>query len=146
MADDYDRFRRFHAAMMGEPAPGMGVPPTAFVGACIEKAISILERYFPEDAALLRMGEKCITQAHSPNGWMTRPMGEMIHSVERAVAEMRNPHPTSTEHRRAIHAYLCIVGLQSHEIRALSAWSREWEAQEDLVGWLKSLSGCPEVA
>jgi hypothetical protein len=142
---EYEDFCRFKTAMMGEIVPGKGEKPTPFVNACIDRALAILEQYFPEDAEALRAGWICSTMAHSPNGWMTRPMGGMLRGVEKKVTEMRNPHPKDTDARRNMHAYFCMLGIESMQINELSAWGRGFPKKGGMVIWMKSLPGCPEA-
>jgi len=114
----------------------------SFTDACIEHVIARLELYFPTDAALLREGERCATQAHSPNGWMTRPMGRMLQLCENSVARMRNPHPCDSVERNNIHAWFEIVLVADLENKELGAWGRDCRPTREVIAsteaWLRS--------
>ena len=55
--------------------------PGPSINACIEQAIDILSKYFPEDAALLREGLPCQTPPYPTNSWLARPMGRLLRVV-----------------------------------------------------------------
>jgi len=123
---------------------------TIFVDACIERAISRLEIYFPEDAARLRTGGQCVTTAHSKNGWLTRPMGRMLSLVEGAVSRMRNPHAASSYEYQAKCAWFEILEISDLENKELAAWGRRCRPTKEVItateAWSRSQPGCPEVA
>lgn len=96
----------------------------SIVEACIEQAIEVLERYFPEDAALLREGQPCKTTPYPKNSWLARPMGRLLHVVPHCVGEMRNPHPTSSAGWNEMRARHLLEGVLACERKERLAWGR----------------------
>jgi hypothetical protein len=99
--------------------------PGPSINACIEQAIDILSKYFPEDAALLREGLPCQTPPYPKNSWLARPMGRLLRVVPYCVGEMRTPHPASTPEWQEMYAGHLLAGVIACETSQRRAWGRD---------------------
>lgn len=147
----YRALQNFSAVQRGERVDSQPLTSgTVFARACEERAIAILGKYFPEDAALIAAGNPPATLAHSPNGWMTRPMGELIRCTERCVAKMRHFHPNEPDSRKNMSCYFELLCVAACEVEELAAWGRPHDGKGAAMAaakkWMHQLPGCPEVA
>jgi hypothetical protein len=148
LSSEYSAYQEYHAAMMGQRVPGMGRQESPFALACIQRALEVLEKYFPEDAALIRAGKASRTQPDSPNGWQKTQMGDLITIVERTVARMRNPHPGDTTEQINVASWfdcLLVVDLEN-KIRTNWGFAPVPNSIQSTKDWMRTLPGCPEVA
>jgi hypothetical protein len=145
----YRALQNFSAVQRGERVDSQPLTSgTEFTRACESRAIEILGKYFPEDAALIAVGKPPATIAHSPNGWMTRPMGEMLRCTEKCVARMRHFHPTEKDAQKNMGVYFELLCVVAREVEELAAWGRPHNGKREATtlakGWMAGLPGCPK--